>query len=150
MCPCGWANTVTNDSAGRFASCGWRIPAVKAYPVATAMSSGGDGIRLYSSPGRRLSAAGLGFCLERRLRLLRAGVHLDASGVNFRRLGYQDLQHTVLGRSLDRLRHDMTWEADRAKERAVSVLDPMYLLLGRVVHVEPFTLDRHQAVPECD
>jgi hypothetical protein len=41
---------------------------------------------------------------------------LDAFGLYFDRLGHQDLQHTVLDRVLDRIRHDMTWQGDRATE----------------------------------
>ena len=51
--------------------------------------------------------------------------YLDAFGLYFRSLGHQDLQHAVLGRGLDRVRHDMVGQVDRAKEGAVAALDPM-------------------------
>ncbi len=63
-------------------------------------------------------------------------------GLYLRRLGHQDLQHAVLGRGLDRVRHDMGGQSDRAEEAAVAALDSMDHFLGGVVRVVPLALDR--------
>src|SRR2546423_834551 len=54
-----------------------------------------------------LSVAGFAFDGWCRVGVFLAGVDLDTFGLYLRRLGHHDLQHAVLGRGLDRVRHDM-------------------------------------------
>src|SRR6266699_2840550 len=81
---------------------------------------------------------------------LAAGADLDALGLGLLGLGHHDLQHAVLERGLDHVRHHVGGQGDRAAEGAVAALDAMVLLLGGVVGEVPLALDSQQGVLDGD
>src|SRR5215217_9355118 len=119
--------------------------------VKLAKTAGGAGGRSRPTPAPRFDLTGrclLAACAFTGCRryLHAAGADLDALGLGLLSLGYQDLQHAVLERSLDPLGHRMGGEGDRAAEGAVAALDPVELLLGRVVGEVALALDGQQAI----
>src|ERR1022692_3166773 len=97
-----------------------------------------------------LSAAVLGARTWRERGTTLAATHLDALGLIFLCLGHQDLQHAVLRRGFDLVRHNMAGQRDRAAEGAVAALAAVDLLPRGVVCGVPLALDRQQAVLERD
>src|SRR6266542_1252149 len=76
--------------------------------------------------------------------------YLDALGLGLLHLGHHDLQHAVVGRGLDAVGHHVGGQRDRAAKGAVAALDPVELLLGRVMGEVPLALDGQQATLEGD
>jgi hypothetical protein len=71
-------------------------------------------------------------------------------GLGLLGLGDQDLEHAVLERGLDPLRHHLGGQGDRAAEGAVAALDPVVLLLGGLAGELALALDDQQAILHRD